>query len=194
MVPFEQRAIAQSPARRDTYRSRYREGSRLHREDASTCSLLLKVNFDGHKFDLVLSNVIDISEWTSEASLSCSRIPSVIDENLCTQSILAWGENIASYVKALKPPRKDTYPEFVPATTAAAWYGIERDKGVVYIEPYDLLTSMMAKVSGTMAFEGNIPWPHLVVDNLVNPNSALNRSSHTLGSWRAQNDNFQVFV
>ena len=163
-----------------------------------------KVRFDGRKFDLVLSSVMDLAEWSFEALLVCSKISSGIDENACAQLILAWGEGIATHVKALKPMRKDTNPEFVPSPASAAWHSIERDAGVVYIEPYDLLVSMTSEESGAAAFEANVPWSHLVIDGLVEPNllgavvdevnGALNKSLHTLGTWRALNDKSQVIL
>ena len=160
-----------------------------------------KVNFAGRKVDLVLSNVMDANEWSNESLLVCRMLSHGLDQDVCVQSVGSWLQGISSHISSLKPLRTDTQPEFIPATSVAAWYGmtIDTERGFAFIDRHSLLSSMKTHPAD---FETALPWPHTVVDNLIEPSflqavvheveNALSKSLHIKGTWRAMRDKSQV--
>jgi hypothetical protein len=133
-----------------------------------------RLDFRKRKFTMLFRDISNGTEWTFEAARICRMIKSNSqDDNTsapsaCQSDIIAWGSKALGRI--LRLASDAVTPDLIlpenDDSNLSSWYGFRAGYNMGLIDSHRLASHL---ITMSQTFHAQSPWPHAVIDGLVNP-------------------------
>ena len=117
----------------------------------------LKILFGGKKYDMIVSDVLNITAWHYETD----RIGSLLNDSSFGQGLM----DISNYTiqTIMEPYFLTDLGSIIPRIL------VGNNSANDFLSEYDLFRRLLSSEDHPLSlFESNMPWPHIVIDDLIN--------------------------